>query len=165
MRSICFRGKTIPVWLVCLLIVPLTVSVVYAASVTTTNYQDLSGEVVTFNTDMTCTMTGLEVEATAVSAAGTDSGTPVEVTLAGADASNGSTVGNYVYICTLEVATSDPDQKYSVELLQDGTEVDTLYVEQDSAGTATWSVTCTFDLGVTSLSGTDVYQLKVLEYT
>ena len=164
MRPVCFRGKTIPVWLICLLIVPLTVSVVYAASVTTTNYQDLSGEVVTIDTELTPGMVGLAIEDSALSAAGLVQGTPVVMaTSPGSAAQTDTVVGNYVYSYTLTIATTNADQEYSVELLRDGTEVDTLYVAQDAAGTSGFLVTCTWDTGLTTLTGTDIYQIKVVK--
>lgn len=162
-RSIAFKGKLIPVWLLCCLLVPLTVTVVYAAvTVETTTYGTIGGEVVTVTENLTPAAQGIDVEdATIGTAVGDTQVGAVEMTIAGSVANTTTTAGNYIYVYRLTVATADDAQEYSVELIRDGTSVDTLYCEQPAAAATAEYIDMTWDIGA-SLSSS-VYEIEVLE--
>lgn len=162
-RSIPFKGRMIPVWLLCCLLVPLTVTVVYAAvTVETTTYGTIGGEVVTVTENLTPAGQGIDVEETTIGTAVGDTEVgAVEMTAAGAVANTVTAQGNYLYVYRLTVATADASQVYSVELIQDGTSIDTLYCSQPAAPATAEYIDLTWDIGA-SLSSS-VYEIEVLE--
>jgi hypothetical protein len=167
MKPVCFKGKAVPVWLICLLIVPLTISVAYAASsidtVTGDNIATIGGEVVTVAEDVSVTPGGVSVCTTVggVAAAGTSDGSEEVMDDVGTEAANEAlTYGNFTYDCTIAVVTVTNDKEYTAVLEIDGAAESTLYIEQDAAAVIGDDIVCTWDLG-TSLSG-GVYVVTVL---
>lgn len=165
MKPVCFKGKAVPVWLICLLIVPLTISVAYAASsidtVTGDNISTIGGEVVTVSEDVSCTPGGIDVASSDVAAAGTSDGSEEAMDDVGTEAANEAiTTGHFTYDCTVAVVTVTNEKEYTAVLEIDGVAQDTLYIEQAAASVIGDDIDLTWDLG-TSLSG-GVYVVKVL---
>jgi hypothetical protein len=107
---------------------------------------------------------GIDVENSGISAVGDDPGSPVAMTAGGAVANTLTTTGHYLYLYNLTVHHADANQIYTVELIKNGTSVDTLYVQQGaSPNVDSDHVHLTFDIG-TSLQSW-VYEIKVTEYS
>ena len=161
-RSISFKGRMIPLWIMVCLLVPLTVTVVMAASsVTTTNSTLVNGENYVLSDNLTGTPQGIDVEDSALTIVGNVQGTPVEMTAAGSAANEDTVVGHYIYVYKIEVATLDADQEYSVTMTIDGSPETVLYIDQANTPVAADYVTCTWDIGTTLSSA--VYEVEVLE--
>ena len=164
MVTLRFYRRAIPLWLICLFITSLTVSVVYAAvTVESTTYGTIGSELVTVTENLTPSAQGIDIAASTVSTpvGDTQVGAVLMVPAPGDTATTTTIAGNYIYVYRLTVSTGDSDKVYSVELIKDGTSIDTLYCQQPTSPVTGEYVDFTWDIGA-SLSSA-VYEIEVLE--
>ena len=168
MRPLYLKGRVVPVWLICLLIVPLTISVAYAAnsSIDTSggdNIDHIGGEVITVAEDLGATPGGVDVATSDVTAAGASDTNEVAMGTGSEVANETITTGHYTYDCTVAIDAASPTagKEYTVELKIDGSPHGTLYIECDPTTPATGDdIDLTWDIG-TTLSG-GVYVIEIL---
>lgn len=167
MKPLYFKGRVVPVWLICLLIVPLTISVAYAASSIDTsggdNISTIGGEVVTVAEDLSCTPGDIGVAPSGgLAAAGASDGDEQIMDDVGTEAANELLVeGQFTYECTVAVvAGGESDTKeYTAALTVDGSPHGTLYFEQAASSVAGDDIDLTWDLGASLPGG--VYVITV----
>jgi hypothetical protein len=155
-----FGRKSVPLWVILLILVPLTASVVFAASsIGTRSVTNISGEVLTVSEGLDCTPNGITVVSSNASA---NAGNGTEVAMdagTGQVAREALTQGHYAYNATVAVVNASNSTEYSAELFEDGVSQGTLYIEQAAAAVAGDDVYCYWDLGTSIAS--HVYHIEV----
>jgi hypothetical protein len=144
-----------------LMIVPLTASIVFAASsMGTRTVTNISGESLTVTEGLDATPNGISVASSTVGALGGNTTTEVAMDAGTSQiAREALTQGNYTYNATVEVVTVSSSTEYTVELFEDGTSQGTLYIEQASSSVVGDDVYCYWDLGTSIAS--HVYHIEV----
>jgi hypothetical protein len=160
MTATVLRRKSVPLWVILLMLVPLTASVVFAASsMGTRTITNISGESLALSEDLDGTPNGITV-VSSTAAANAGNGTEVAMDAGTSQvAREALTQGHYAYNCTVEVVNTSNSTEYSVELFQDGVTQGTLYIEQAADSVAGDDVYCYWDLGTSIAS--HVYHIEV----
>jgi hypothetical protein len=160
--------KAVPIWLVSLLVLIPSVSVVWTAlTVQNTTKASLFGEIYTVTEELSVMTQGIDISPSAKSAAGTDSGSPVILTAPGAKVRTDIAKANYYYSVELSIVTTSANTKYNATLYQEQSDawvyIDSLYIQQSTTPSVGDKATLSWDIG--SSLETSTYKVDIEIYT